>query len=52
MLFFRQKVGSCPPPGKFLPSPGKKSADAHVSYPTSEKIELRLSQDPGPAQSL
>jgi hypothetical protein len=29
LLFFRQKVGSCPP-GKFLPSPGKKSADAHA----------------------
>ncbi len=24
LLFFRQEVGSCPP-GKFLPSPGKKS---------------------------
>jgi hypothetical protein len=30
LLFFRQKIGSCPPPGKFLPFPGKKSADAHV----------------------
>jgi hypothetical protein len=28
-LFFRQKIGSCPPPGNFLPSPGKKTADAH-----------------------
>jgi hypothetical protein len=33
LLFFRQKVGSCPsPPGKCLPSPGKKSAVAHENY--------------------
>jgi hypothetical protein len=31
LLVLRQKVGSCPPPpGNFLPSPGKNSADAHV----------------------
>ncbi len=29
LVVFRQKVGSCPPPGKCLPSPGNKSADAH-----------------------
>ncbi len=31
-LFFRQKVGSCFPPGKFLPSSGKKYADAHECF--------------------
>jgi len=29
-VFFRQIVCFAPPPWKILPSPGKKSADAHV----------------------
>jgi hypothetical protein len=43
LLFFRQKLGSCPP-GKFLPSPGKKSADAHA-YSQTLTIYLRSSDE-------